>query len=135
MLTGGVFTPEELPPAEQAACYHGFCVHLQIIQWKMLDETQLLKLTEWGWKKDNGYLVPIPTDKDVASAYILKVIKCRCKLTSKNQFGSNLCSCIKNGLKCMSANAECHGENCNSKKVSNLSILFGNSMDSVPYYI
>ena len=101
----------------------------------MLDETQSLNPADWDWKKDNVYLVPIPTDKDVAPANVLKVIKCRCKSTSKNQFETNLCSCKKNGLKCMSANAECHGETCNSKKVSNLSILFGKSMDSVLYYI
>ena len=40
MLTDGVTTREELPSLEQAACYHGFRMHLQIIQWKMLDETQ-----------------------------------------------------------------------------------------------
>ena len=79
MLTDGVITLEELPPSEQVACYHGFCVHLQIIQWKMLDETQLSNPTNWGWKKGNGYLLPIPTDKDVAPSNIQKMIKCRCK--------------------------------------------------------
>ena len=51
MLTDGVITPKKLPPSEQAACYHGFRAHLQIIQWNMLDETQSLNPTNLGWKK------------------------------------------------------------------------------------
>ena len=35
--------------------------------------------------------------------------------TSKNQCGTNVCSCKKNGLKCMSACGGCHGEDCNNK--------------------
>ena len=35
--TDDVIKPAELPPPEQALCYHGFRVHFQIIQWKMLD--------------------------------------------------------------------------------------------------
>ena len=99
MLSNGVIIPEELPPPEQAACYHGFRVHLQIIQWKMLDETEILNPTDWGWKRYDGYLVPVPTDKDVAPANLLKVIKCKCKSSGKNQCRTNLCSCRKNGLK------------------------------------
>ena len=94
----------------------------------MLDETQPLNLRDMVLKKDDGYLVPITTDKDVASANILKVIKFKCKSTSKNQCGTNLCSCKKNGLKCMSAYRGCHREDWNNKKVKKLSILFGNSM-------
>ena len=65
-------------------------------QWKILDETQSSNPRNMVWKKDDGYLVPIPTDKDVAPANILKVIKCRCKSTSKYQYGTSL-SCKKNG--------------------------------------
>ena len=79
----------------------------------MLDETQSLNLTNWGWKKDYGYLVPIPTDKDVAPANKLKVINCRWNYLPKIK----LCSCKKNGLKCITACGECHGEDCNNKKV------------------
>ena len=82
MITDDVITPEEVPPSEEAACYHGFRVHLQIIQWKMLDETQSLNPSNWGCEKD-VFLVQRPTDKDVTPANILKVIKCRCKSTSE----------------------------------------------------
>ena len=48
MITDSVTTPEELPPSEQAACYQGFHVHLQMIQWKMLDEMQSLNPSDWA---------------------------------------------------------------------------------------
>ena len=51
----------------------------------MLDETQSLNLRNMVLKKDDGYLVPITADKDVAPANILKVIKFKCKSNSKNQ--------------------------------------------------
>ena len=90
-------------------------------QWKILDETLSLNPRNVVWKKDDGYLVPIPTDKDVAPANILKAIKCRYKSTSKYQCGTSLCSCKRNGLKCMSEHGGCHGEDCNNKKVNKLS--------------
>ena len=55
MLTDGVITLPEVPTPEQAAFYHGFRVHLQIIQWKMLDERYSLNPTNWGWKKDDCF--------------------------------------------------------------------------------
>ena len=71
---------------------HGFWVHLQIIQWEMLDKTQSSNPTNWGWKITDGYLVPIPTDMDAASANILQVIKCRFESSSRNQYETNLFS-------------------------------------------
>ena len=62
MLTDEVITLPEVPPPEQAAFYHGFRMHLQIIQWKMLDERYSLNPTNWGWKKDDC-LILITTDK------------------------------------------------------------------------
>ena len=58
-------------------------------------------------------------DKDVAPANILKVIKCRCKSTFKNQGGTNLCSCKKNSLKYIYACGKCHGEDGITKKKNN----------------
>ena len=118
MLSDGIIQPEKLAPSERAAYFHGLRVHLQIIEWKLLDDTVSLDPTAWGWKFDNGSLAPVPTDKDVAPPSILKVIRCNCKITSKNQCGTNDCSCKKNGLKCMSAYGGCHGEDCNNKVVS-----------------
>ena len=65
---------EKLPPTERAAWFRGLRVHLQIIQWKMLDEELNLDPRKWGWKLENYILSPIPTDKEVAPPNILQVI-------------------------------------------------------------
>ena len=118
MVCKGVIEPEKLPPTERAAHYHGLRVHLQVIEWKILDETSNLDPMEWGWKDDNGKLAPIPTDKEVGPPNLLNVIRCRCKTSSKNPCGTNICSCRKHGLKCMTACGGCRGEDCNNKAVS-----------------
>ena len=33
--------PEKMPPTESAAILHGFRVHLQIMNWKILDEEEV----------------------------------------------------------------------------------------------
>ena len=82
---------------------HGLRVHLQIITWKVLKNTEIeLMPDEWGWYWKGNQLFPIMTDLDVAPESLLKVIRCRCKSTSQNQCGTNLCSCRKHGLKCVS---------------------------------
>ena len=102
MVCNGVILPEKLPPSERAAHFHGFRVHLQVIIWKMLDDESQLDPTEWGWKSHNGHLLPIAADNEIAPAELLKVIRCKCKMTSKNPCGANTCTCRKNGLRCMS---------------------------------
>ena len=119
MLSNGLIEPEKLPPSERSAYHHGLRVHLQIMQWLLLDEDDdTFKPTEWGWCQAVGHLKPITTDRVIPPPEILHVIRCKCKPTSKNPCGTNLCSCRKNGLKCMSSCGGCHGENCNNKKVS-----------------
>ncbi|XP_065652097.1 uncharacterized protein LOC136079741 [Hydra vulgaris] len=112
MVCEGIIKPEKLPPTDHAAYFHGLRVHLQVVEWQMLDESFNLDPKEWGWKLDNGCLLPIPTDKEVAPPNILKVIRCDCKTSSRNMCGTNMCSCRKNGLKCMSACGGCHGQDC-----------------------
>ena len=111
--------PERLPPTERAAHYHCLRVHLQVLQWKHLSTSiPHMNATEWGWKFEQGHFEPIATDLKPAPDDILKVIRCSCKSTSKNQCGSNSCSCRKNGLHCVSACAECHADACmNSEPV------------------
>ena len=43
------------------------------------------------------------------------MVRCKCKFTSKNQCGTAMCSCRKNGLSCVSACGECHGVGCNNE--------------------
>ena len=56
----------------------------------------------------------IATDKDPAPQTLLNVIRCSCKVESRNCCGTGLCSCKKNGLSCVAACANCHGEECNN---------------------
>lgn len=116
MVCAGKVEPEKLPPTSDAARQHGFRVHLQIIGWKMLVNS--LKYEEWGWKKDGEHFSPVTISKPVAPDNILKIIKCKCKSSGKNQCGTNLCTCKKNGLPCMSACGECHGETCYNRKTN-----------------
>ena len=47
--------------------------------------------------------------QNIAPDDLLQVIRCNCKLTSRNPCGSNLCSCRRNGLKCVPACGDCRG--------------------------
>jgi len=116
-LCKGIVVPEKLPPTDRAAHFHGYRVHLQLIEWKMLDEGLNLKPTEWGWKSTDGHLEPIPTDKEIAPPNLLKVIRCNCRSSSKNQCQTKTCICRKNGIKCMAACGGCHGMECSNKTV------------------
>uniref|UniRef100_A0A7M5WJ49 Tesmin/TSO1-like CXC domain-containing protein n=1 Tax=Clytia hemisphaerica TaxID=252671 RepID=A0A7M5WJ49_9CNID len=87
-----------------------------VIRWKELDEN-VLDPTKWGWQGSDTGLRPIRTIKSVAPPEILKIIKCKCKMSSKNPCGTNLCSCRKNGIPCMPACGNCHGMDCNNKTV------------------
>ncbi len=56
--------------------------------------------------------MPILTDIDPAPDKLLNFVQCKCKVSSRNPCGTNLCSCRKNKLKCLSACGDCRGENC-----------------------
>ena len=75
-------------------------------EWKLLDENCNLVPIEGRWQGSSDCLTPIPTDRDVAPGNILKIVRCKCEDTSKNQCGS----CQKNGLECISTCGECHGD-------------------------
>ena len=122
MVCNGVIEPEKLPPTDEAAKHHGFLAHLQVVEWKMLDQRFNLSPTEWGWKEmitsqNKKYLTPVRTSKTVATENLLKVVRFRCK-AKKNQCGANVCKCQKHGLKCMAACYRCHRESRNNKMVN-----------------
>lgn len=103
--------PHKLPPTERAAHYHSLRVHLQVVQWKEL-RVDSLNPTQWGWKLDNLMLQPVMTDVDPAPENLLKFVRCKCLLSTKNPCGYNTCSCRKHGLKCVTACGHCRGESC-----------------------
>ena len=106
--------PGRLPPTERTAHFHALRVHLQVTQWKTLD-IKCLKPDEWGWQYVNDILFPIMTDEKVAPDALLKFIRCKCKVGSRNTCGTNMCTCKRNGLKCVQACGDCRGEKCNNK--------------------
>ena len=101
--------PEMLPPTDRAAHYHSLRVHLQILKWKDLNDIRNDQAIDWGWKREKSHLMPVMTDKEPAPSDILKIIRCRCKRSC-----TTMCSCKKNGLKCVKACLNCQGESCDN---------------------
>ena len=107
--------PQKLSPTERAAHYHSLRVHLQVVIWKKLSNNDL-DPKQWGWKLEGSAFAPIMTDLDAAPESLLKFVRCKCKLSSKNPYSIDVCSCRKNGLKCVTACGDYHGEGCNNSE-------------------
>ena len=117
MVAKGVVQPEKMPPTDKAAFFHGLRVHHQITIWKLLNNAELsLDPIDWGWYQKENILCPVMTDREVAPACGLKVIRCNCKEGTK-QCGTNRCTCRKNGLGCVSTCGDCHCEECENREV------------------
>ena len=82
--------------------------------------TVCLDPENWGWKLNDGKLVPIMTDLQPAPAEVPSVISCRCKVTTKKPCSTQLCDCRKHRLHCVAACKHCCGENC--ENVSQLTL-------------
>jgi 5'-3' exonuclease len=108
--------PERLPPTENAALQHIYRVHLQVVQWKTLMDTDL-QPEDWGWRVVDGRYVPVATVLPAAPDDILTVIRCKCKMETKRPCSTQLCSCLKHGLACVSACKNCHGDQCDNADV------------------
>ena len=65
-----------------------------------------------GWTFVGKVLKQIRTDMQPAPESVLKFVRCKCKLSSKNVRCTNLCSCRKHDLKCMVAFGNCRSESC-----------------------
>ena len=61
--------PSKLPPTERAVWFHSLRTYLQMWEWKALKHGPLLKVTDWGWKFENGEAVPIMTDQVISFHY------------------------------------------------------------------
>ena len=110
-----IVDPQKLPPTERAAHFHSLRVHLQVILWKRLTHQDLdFNPEQWGWKLDGTQISPIMTDLAAGPESLLKFVRCKCKLSSRNPCGTNICSCRKNGLMCVTACGDCRGVNCNN---------------------
>jgi len=74
---------EQLLSTERAAFFHSSRAHLQVWQWKALS-TDVANLCEWGWNISNNILTPVLTDESQGPDDLLKVIRCKGKMTTKN---------------------------------------------------
>ena len=95
---------ERMPPTSRACYYHCLRVHLQVVTWCALQS--LLCPGEFGFKLENGALVPIITDKAQAPPEMLRKIRCSCKSTNRI---CTSCTCFKNRLPC-SMYCKCGGQ-------------------------
>ena len=120
--TSTAINPASLPPTARAAFFHGLHVHLKVAQWEHL-ELNCLTPTEWGWQFQGDSLVPVKTDLEPAPESLLKFIRCSCKTTTKKTCGSQLCSCRKSELECVSACADCRGKYCGDQKIVTVDML------------
>ena len=62
------------------------------------------------------------TDKEAGPKNLLAILRCKCKLTSRNVCGTNLCTCRKSGLKCVAACEGCRGDECNNAVLPGLEL-------------
>ena len=56
--------------------------------------------------------------------FVLSVICCSCKITSKNTCCTKLCSCRKNSLACVAACNDCRGTSCNNVSGDKSDVFF-----------
>ena len=124
--------PQSLAPTKNAAKYHFLRIHLQAVEWKTLMSVELNPL-DWGWKLSDGSYDPIMTDLSAAPDNILRFIRCNCNVTKKSPCSTNVCSCRRHGLQCVSACGNCIGvecENCDNDEVSSDEESVGSDQDA-----
>ena len=51
--------------------------------WSLTGEYGMVKIVsaDWGWKMQDGILVPVMTDQDIAPDSLTNVIRCKCKVS------------------------------------------------------
>jgi hypothetical protein len=111
---GGSFMADRLPPTEDAAELHAMRVHFQAVVWCTLGQTTL-QPTDWGWRLQDGHMLPTPMRKQPGPPELMNIICCNCK--SDKPCSSQLCTCRKNNLKCITACGHCHGVDCANAEI------------------
>ena len=71
---------ESLPTSENAAQKHSYRLYLQVMDWKLLEDTPI-DLLEWDWVLRNGLYYRVYTEKPAAPADLLDFVRCKCKLS------------------------------------------------------
>ena len=62
-------------------------------------------------------LMPVTTDQEIAPAIIKSVVRCKCKINSKNPSSTILCTCKKYGMPFLSSCIGCLGQYCYNSEV------------------
>ena len=101
------FELKSLPPTSDSAKYHSYRAYYQIQLW--LGNKQI-NPTDWGWVRNEYYLVPIIKDRAAAPDKVLKLISCGCK----HGCSDKSCFCVKAGLKCSILCSGCNGRDCSN---------------------
>ena len=112
MMMKNEIDPAIFPPTERATYFHSLRVHFEVIKALKLNIDCGLDPCCWGWQRHTDVLKPIMTDLPPAPDFLLNVVRCNCKTSSRNTCGTTLCSCRKNGLKCVQACGDCRGVAC-----------------------
>lgn len=99
-------TPEKLPPTYSSTKYHSLRVYYQTLVF--IGKDQQVKPVEWGWKLEDGKLLPVAMDAPPAPEALLKIIHCTCRTGCE----TIRCGCKKLGFECSSACGECQNGNC-----------------------
>ena len=86
IVSSSILQPERLPPMSHTIYYQALRVHFQVCQWKYLN-LNILDAREWGWVKRDNVLELILTDMEPAPQKLLKIVRCNCKISSKNPCG------------------------------------------------
>jgi len=107
--------PQKLPPPQRAEYFHSLWVQRQDIVWRKLTNDDLGHI-QLGCTLDGTVLMPGMTDLDAAPESLLKFVRRKCKVSSQNPCGNDVCPCHKNWLKCVTACRDCWGESCQNSE-------------------
>ena len=102
---------DRIPTTSRACHFHSLRVQCQISTWKNLET--VMPMEEYGFKKEDGAVLAITTDKPVAPADLLKDIGYSCQ--SANTLCAS-CGCATKGLPC-SIHYKCGGRCLNKSDI------------------
>lgn len=91
MSCRGTIQPEQLPTTEQAAYFHGLRTFIQVMGGRWKDN---INAEDLGCRKNGDCLYPVKTNAVYAPSYLQQIVRCNCKMTTKNPCGINKCSCV-----------------------------------------
>jgi hypothetical protein len=103
----GSIKPEKLPPTTGAAAQHSLRAYLQTRDWLML-QSPSLDVLEYGWQLTEQGYAPVPSTDPIAPDYLLTFASCNCA----GDCSTLRCCCKKQGVMCISACGNCHGNSC-----------------------